>query len=107
MRGIDLCVMHGGARRVLPDGNGRAERRALTRLEKIGLLPLELLALPVWRKLTGLPTAKRAPMRLALVQAWDRRELEPLHWAQVQRRALELGAMPGKRQKAAPWYENQ
>jgi len=54
------------------------------------LLPLDLMALPVWRRLADMPTAKRCPMRLALVLAWDKRHQAPLHWAQVQRQALDL-----------------
>ena len=69
----------------------------IRRLDYIGLLPFELVALPAWRGLDGLPTKLRAPARLALVWAWDKRYREPLYWAQVQRRALELGRMPGPR----------
>lgn len=105
MRGIDLCAMHARKRTRKP-GHGRAESRYLSALERRGLLPFELIALPMWRNLSGLPTAQRAPMRLALVNAWDRRYLEPLLWAAVQRRALELGALP-KKQHTAPWYENR
>jgi hypothetical protein len=78
----------------------------LGKLERAGLLPLELLALPVWRNLAGIATSQRAPMRLALVQAWDKRYRFPVRWASVQRQALELGSRPGKRQNTAPWYEN-
>ena len=97
--------MHAG-KRTRKAGHGRAESRYLASLEHRGLLPLELIALPMWRNLCGLPTAQRAPMRLALIRAWDRRYLEPLHWAQVQRRAIDLGALP-KQQNTAPWYENR
>jgi hypothetical protein len=78
----------------------------LAKLERAGLLPFDLIALPLWRNLNGLSTGKRAPMRLALIQAWDKRHQAPLHWAQVQRQAIDLGARPGKRQNTAGWYEN-
>lgn len=106
MRGIDLCAMHARTRTRKP-GHGHGERRHLAALERRGLLPLELIALPLWRNLAGLPTAQRAPMRLALVNAWDRRYSAPLHWAEIQRRAIDLGATPGRRQNTAPWYENR
>ncbi len=98
--------MHLGRWSPLSPASGRAESRALWRLERAGLLPVELIALPVWRDLNGLPTGDRAPMRLALVQAWDKRYRAPLHWAKVQRKAIDLGARPGKRQKTAFWYAN-
>jgi hypothetical protein len=79
-------------------------------MERMGLLPLDLLLLPVWRGLTGLPRSHRAPMRLAMVQAWDRRHQAPLHWAKVQRQAKHLAEQkpPGTRQadKVMPWLEN-
>jgi hypothetical protein len=106
MRDSRYCRMHAGRWAKRSDGPGRAERRLLCRMEIAGLLPLELLALPVWRNLCGLPTAQRAPARLALVQAWDKQDSSALLWAQAQRRALELGAQPGKRQNTAFWYEN-
>ena len=80
----------------------------LARLERVGLLPLELLALPVWRNLQGIRTSERAPQRLALVLAWDKRYKSPLHWAQVQRKAIDLALKyPGPRQNVAYWYENR
>jgi hypothetical protein len=79
----------------------------LARLERVGLLPRELLALPVWRNLSGIETSKRAPQRLALVLAWDRRFSAPLRWSQVQRQALDLAAAPGRRSTTAWWYENR
>jgi hypothetical protein len=94
MRGRDYCPWHAGVR-APTDAAGRAESRLLGRMERLGLLPLDLLALPAWRGLTGLPRAQRAPMRLAMVQAWDQRHGEPLHWARVQRRALHLANPPG------------
>lgn len=100
------CVGHLGRWSPLSPAAGRAESRTLVRLESAGLLPLDLIALPVWRDLNGLPTAQRARQRLALIQAWDKRFSAPLHWANVQRQAIELGARPGKRQPTAYWYEN-
>jgi hypothetical protein len=98
--------MHLGRWSSLSSGAGRGERRILSRLERAGLLELELIALPVWRGLNGIPTGKRAPIRLALVLAWDKRHLAPLHWAKVQRQAIDLANRPGRRQNTAPWYEN-
>lgn len=107
VRGQDHCRTHLGRWSPLSGGAGRAESRLLARLERAGLLPLDLIALPFWRNLNGLPTNKRAPLRLALVQAWDKRDKAPLHWAKVQRQAIDAGATPGKRQKTAWWYENR
>jgi hypothetical protein len=83
----------------------------LGQMEHMGLLPLDLLALPVWRALTGMPRRDRAPMRLAMVRAWDRRFREPLHWAGVQRQAVHLVKSPGRQarppgSRVAPWLEN-
>ena len=99
--------MHLGRWAGLSAGAGRGESRILARLERAGLLPLELLALPLWRNLNGIETGKRAPTRLSLVQAWDKRFTAPLHWSRVQRQAIELGARPGKRQNTAWWYEHR
>jgi hypothetical protein len=75
-------------------------------MERAGLLPLDLLALPMWRELTGTPRAERAPMRLALVLAWDRRDRAPLHWASLQRQASDLARRGIKRKWVPPWLEN-
>jgi hypothetical protein len=108
LRGLDHCRMHAhGMAPRLSDAAGRGESRLLARMEGAGLLPLELLALPVWRNLAGIRTSLRAPARLALVQAWDRRLTSPLRWSQVQRAAIDLGATPGPRQNTAWWYENR
>ena len=68
---------------------GRAESRMLCRMERLGLLPLDLMALPVWQDLTSVRLAERAPVRLALVQAWDKRDQAPLYWSRVQRQAMD------------------
>jgi hypothetical protein len=52
-----------------------------------GLLPMELLAMPAWRDLVAAPLEVGAPIRLALVLAWDSRDSEPLRWAAAWRRA--------------------
>jgi hypothetical protein len=92
-------------RQVAGEGFGRGERRYLYRLEYRGLLPLELLALPCWRRLTDFPTPQRSPMRLALLQAWDKRQAEPLYWARVQRQALAMVPEPGDgRPRRWAWY---
>jgi hypothetical protein len=106
VRGQTLCTRHLGRNSPLSNGGGRGESRMLGRLERLGLLPLDLIALPVWRGLSGLPTGTRAPARLQLVQAWDKRQDQPLHWAKAQRAAMDLGQRPGQRQATAPWYEN-
>jgi hypothetical protein len=90
IRGTTRCKFHTPGRRIASPAYGRAERRVLVRLERLGLLPLELLALPVWRNLAPLKTAQRAPMRLALVQAWDLQITESLRWAAVHRQARDL-----------------
>jgi hypothetical protein len=107
VRGRDQCTMHLGRWSPLSPAAGRAESRQLAKLERLGLLPLELLSLPVWRGLMGLPTSKRAPLRLALMQAWDKRFAAPVRWAAVQRQAIDLAKQPGRRQATAAWYENQ
>lgn len=104
VKGYDHCVWHSG----LPaptNAAGRGESRLLRRIDYIGLLPLPLMALPAWRNLAGLPRWQRAPMRLALLLAWDKREGEPLHWARAQRQAIELGRQvpPGARREGMPW----
>ena len=102
LRGNLHCMRHAGLR-APTDAAGRAESRLLQRLEHIGLLPLELIALPAWRELTGLPRRDRAPMRVMLLQAWDKRDRAPLHWAQCQRQAREL-ARRGSKTKGATWW---
>lgn len=90
MRASQFCRHHAGAVR-LRDLPGRPESRLLARLERCGLLPFELLAHPAWRGLAGARRGQRAPLRLALLQAWDKRLVEPLHWVQTQRLAREAG----------------
>lgn len=107
VRGYDLCSRHLGRWSPLSAGAGRGESRQLAALERCGLLPLDLLALPLWRNLAGIKTAVRAPLRLALVQAWDQRLTEPLYWARVQRQAIEAGAAPGRRYRVASWYQDR
>jgi hypothetical protein len=105
MRGRDHCRIHGGpGRRFVEDHGGRIESRVLRRLERLGLLPLDLMALPVWRDLTTVRLADRAPARLALVQAWDKQNQAPLYWARVQRKAMETARhAPRARGVWAPW----
>lgn len=109
LRGYDHCRFHSG-QRAPTDAAGRAESRLLQRMEIIGLLPLELLALPVWRQLSTLHRKQRAPLRLALITAWDRRHWAPLHWAQLQRQArdaVENNRNHPKANRTLPaWLEN-
>jgi len=102
VRGYDHCRRH-GARWFAGDGGGRAESRMLCRMERLGLLPLELLALPVWRDLTKIRLAERAPARLALVQAWDKRDQAPLYWSRVQRQAMATVRQAPRVRRESPW----
>ena len=108
VRGYNHCQMHLGRWSPKSGAFGRAESRMLGKLERVGLLPIELIELPAWRDLTGLPTKVRAPMRLALVRAWDRRGDEPLNWAHVMRQAREAGTTLEKPSKVyqPPWFQN-
>ena len=107
VHGQDQCTLHLGRWSPLSPAAGRAESRTLARLERAGRLPLELIALPVWRGLNGIQTSKRAPQRLALVRAWDQRYRAPLCWAQSQRQAIDLAGQVTRRQHTAFWYENR
>jgi len=73
-------------------------------MERRGLLPGELLASEVWRDLTAVPTAIRAPLRLQLVLLWSERERQPLAFAQVWRRAIAAGA--GGKGRVSVWFSN-
>lgn len=84
---------------------GAAERRILRQMERLGLLPADLLASTVWQGLTGLPGAVRAPMRLQLVLLWGERERQPLAFAQVWRRAITAG-QGDKREGTPAWLAN-
>jgi hypothetical protein len=103
LRGRDQCRRHAGIR-VASDVGGRAESRMLGRLERLGLLPLELLAWPLWQDLATVRLAERAPVRLALVQAWDKRDQAPLYWSRVQRQAIGVARQaPRVKGVAGPW----
>lgn len=102
VRGYDHCRRH-GAKWHAGDGGGRAESRMLCRMERLGLLPPDLLALPVWRELTFVRLAERAPVRLALVQAWDKRDQAPLYWARVQRQAMDTVRQAPPAKGTGPW----
>jgi hypothetical protein len=75
----------------------------LSRMERIGLLPPELMALPVWRELTSVRLAERAPVRLALVQAWDKRDQAPLYWSRMQRQAMETARQAPRTTRVWAW----
>jgi hypothetical protein len=90
----------------MPPRAGRPERQLLEGMERLGLLPEDLLATDVWRNLTGLPTSVRSPMRLRLVLMWGTREREPLAFAQAWRQAIVIGKTGVKRNLAA-WCDNR
>ncbi len=75
-------------------------------MERLGLLPLDLMALPVWQGLTVVRLAERAPVRLALVQAWDKRDQAPLYWSRVQRQALTVARQAPRARRVNPWSEH-
>lgn len=102
MRGRDWCRRHCKGL-VLIDAGGRAESRLLQRMERAGLLPLELLAWPLWQDLASVRLAERAPTRLALVQAWDKRDQAPLYWSRVQRQALAVARDAPRVAQGGPW----
>lgn len=62
----------------------------MDKLSRLGLVPLELEALPAWQALATVQVAMRAPARLALVMLWHQRLTRPLDWARAWRHALEL-----------------
>jgi hypothetical protein len=74
-------------------------------MHRAGLLPAELIALPVWRALSVQSTPARAPLRLRMVLAWDARQRQPLVWAALVREALEVGARSVPRRAVWPMLE--
>lgn len=98
------CPAHDGPRSIVLRA-GRAERSTLKAMQRVGLLPGDLLATAVWRDLTGLPTSVRSPLRLRLVLMWGQRDFTPLAFAQVWRLAVETGRTGVKRKQAA-WCED-
>lgn len=95
VRGRTQCVWHLGAvRPVLRLTPGRIASRTLGRLERQGLLPVELMSLPLWQALGWAATEARAPVRLALVLAWDHRDTAPLVWARHWRQARRVALSP-------------
>jgi len=74
-------------------------------LHRAGLLPAELIALPVWRALSVQSTAARAPLRLRMVLAWDARHRQPLAWAALVREAQVIGARSVRRVAVWPMLE--
>jgi hypothetical protein len=103
LRGRPVCVAHdgrAGGRRQTP---GAVASRVLAGLNRRGLLPGALLALPTWQALTTCPLELRAPLRLALVRAWDTRDTAPLAWAALWREASTLARSAPP---PAPWRKN-
>jgi hypothetical protein len=101
-----FCPRHAGSTVPRAVAFGRGERQTLEGLERLGLLPPDLLATSVWRNLNGLPTSVRSPMRLRLVLLWGTRETEALAFAQAWRQALAIGKTGVKRNLAA-WCDNR
>jgi len=101
-----FCYAHSRkARKRPPVSPGQAAGRVLQGMHRAGLLPAELIALPVWRALSVQATAVRAPLRLRMVLAWDRRHDQPLLWAGLVREAHELGARSVARSAVWPMLE--
>jgi hypothetical protein len=63
-------------------------------MHDLGLVPAELMAMALWRQLGNARTEDRAPVRLALVQAWDWRDDYPLTWAKAWREARHVAGRP-------------
>jgi hypothetical protein len=106
IKGRGLCRAHlGGHQAYMSPAQGRGEVRLLMRLERLGLLPFELLSLPVWRRLSDFPTKQRGPMRVALLQAWDKRFTVPNLWAATHGAALRLERV-GDVPKGSPWRDS-
>jgi hypothetical protein len=63
-------------------------------MDRLGLLPMDLMNLPLWRDLDRCRTEERAPVRLGLVQAWEWRDDQPLAWAKAWREAREVAKQP-------------
>lgn len=103
LRGRDWCRRHCGRAWVAGDAGGRAESRLLRKMERLGLLPLELLAWPLWQDLASVRLAERAPVRLALVQAWDKRDQAPIYWSRVQRQAMAVARDGSRLFVRGPW----
>jgi len=88
LRSSRFCLWHAKRPRLhLP---GRKESAALDAMWRLGLVPLDLMALQAWRDLSSVPVAMRAPARLALVVLWHDRLSRPQEWARAWRVALSL-----------------
>jgi hypothetical protein len=102
MRADRFCCVHSWRVRKAPASSpGKAAARVLQGLHRFGLLPAELIAMPMWRALNAQPTGARAPLRLRMVLAWDTRDGQPLLWAGLVREAHQVAARPA--QRAAVW----
>ena len=104
MSGRRVCVGHMGARSPQAATPGRVASRTLGKLERAGMLPPELIALPVWRDLDNAVTDVRSPLRLALVLGWDSRLSQPLAWARVWRQACQVARDTPKRKAPRAFY---
>ena len=76
-------------------------------MERLGLLPGELIGLPLWRALGNAGTEQRAPCRLALVLAWDARLSAPLDWARYWRDAMTVARCPERSRPMAFYMANR
>jgi hypothetical protein len=107
LRGTPFCSAHSG-RKPAPRTPGRRAASLLAGMERAGLLPRELIALPVWRELSNVMGEARTLTRLALVLAWDKRLSEPLAWAPVWRDATRLARETPPRLSPLPAFmDNQ
>jgi len=91
MRDKLVCRRHAGRIACASEAHGRGERRILQRMDRLGLIPGALAALPAWQALDLLPTSVRSPLRLRLVLLWAERDTQPLAFAQALRQASEAG----------------
>jgi len=106
LRDDRFCPVHSRrARKLPPVTPGQAAGRVLQGMHRAGLLPDELISLPVWRALSVQATSVRAPLRLRMVLAWEARQRQPLVWAALVREAQVIGSRQVKRFAVWPMLE--
>jgi hypothetical protein len=106
LRTSAFCYAH--SRKGVPNpGPGHMASRQLAGLDRLGLLPAALRLLPTWQALSPVPVAVRAPLRIALVLAWDKRDTEPMSWARLWREAVRVArdnVRPAWRDRPVPTW---